>query len=64
MTTINLGREAICNQGIASTPGVMGNIKSFLVRRQAERQLRQLDDRMLADIGLRRNDITRSVWGR
>jgi uncharacterized protein YjiS (DUF1127 family) len=62
MTTINMGRETIRNSGFATTPGLMGSIKGYIARRSAERQLRQLDDRLLADIGLKRVDISRSVW--
>ena len=43
--------------------GLMGKVKGFLVRSRAERQLHQLDDRMLADIGVTRGDITSRVWG-
>jgi uncharacterized protein YjiS (DUF1127 family) len=64
MTTISMGRETIRNNGFAAQPGVMGQLKSFLARSNAEKQLRQLDDRMLADIGLKRADISKSVWGR
>jgi uncharacterized protein YjiS (DUF1127 family) len=64
MTTINMGRATIRNQGLTATPGLMGVLKSYLARRHAEKQLYQLDDRLLADIGLRRGEITRSVWGR
>ena len=44
-------------------PGVMGKMKSFLARSRAERQLHQLDDRMLADIGIVRGEINARVWG-
>jgi uncharacterized protein YjiS (DUF1127 family) len=64
MTTISMGRETIRNHGFTAAPGLMGQLKSFLARSNAERQLRQLDDRLLADIGLKRGDISRSVWGR
>jgi uncharacterized protein YjiS (DUF1127 family) len=64
MTTINMGRETIHHQGLSTNPGLMGQLKSFLARSQAERSLRQLDDRLLADIGLKRVDISKSVWGR
>jgi uncharacterized protein YjiS (DUF1127 family) len=38
----------------------LGNLVS---RSRAERQLEQLDDRMLADIGVKRSDIHKMVWG-
>lgn len=64
MTTISLGRETIRNQGFGAAPGLMNSVKAYLARSRAERQLRQLDDRLLADIGLKRADISTSVWGR
>ena len=63
MTTITLSREAIRNQGVGHTMGLMGRFRNYIARTRAERQLMQLDDRLLADIGLRRGEITRSVWG-
>jgi uncharacterized protein YjiS (DUF1127 family) len=39
-------------------------VTSYIKLTRAERQLASLDDRMLADIGLRRNDIQTMVWGR
>ncbi|MDE2446608.1 MAG: DUF1127 domain-containing protein [Alphaproteobacteria bacterium] len=41
----------------------MGKVKGFLARSRAERQLHQLDDRLLADIGVSRSDIAARVWG-
>jgi uncharacterized protein YjiS (DUF1127 family) len=64
MTTISMGRETIRNHGLTATPGLMGSLKAYLARNHAEKQLRQLDDRLLADVGLKRNDISRAVWGR
>jgi uncharacterized protein YjiS (DUF1127 family) len=64
MTTITMGRENLSNQGLGATPGLMNSVKSYLSRSRAERQLRQLDDRLLADIGLKRSDISSSVWAR
>ena len=63
MTTITLSRETIRNQGLSATPGLMSRVRAYLARSRAERQLQQLDDRLLADIGLNRGDISRSVWG-
>lgn len=64
MTTISMGRETIRNNGFSATPGLMGQLKSFVARSKAEKQLRQLDDHLLADIGLKRADISKTVWGR
>jgi uncharacterized protein YjiS (DUF1127 family) len=64
MTTISMGRETIRNNGFSATPGLMGQLKSFVARSKAEKQLRQLDDHLLADIGLKRGDIGKTVWGR
>ena len=63
MTTITYGREAVRNKGVKFGAGLFGRVQSFLARSRAERQLSQLDDRMLADIGLKRGDISKSVWG-
>jgi uncharacterized protein YjiS (DUF1127 family) len=63
MTTITYGREAIRNEGTNLSSGIFGRVKTFLARSRAERQLAQLDDRLLADIGLKRSEITRMVWG-
>jgi uncharacterized protein YjiS (DUF1127 family) len=42
---------------------VAGGIRHFVTVSRAERQLESLDDRLLADIGLRRSEIHRMVWG-
>lgn len=63
MTTITYGREAVRNQGISMGAGLLGRVKSYLARSRAERQLSQLDDRLLADIGVKRTDISKAVWG-
>lgn len=63
MTTITFGREAVRNGGTRVTSGLMGRVKAFLARSRAERQLAQLDDRLLADIGLKRSEIHKMVWG-
>ena len=63
MTTITYGRETSRNKGNEFAPGVLGRFKTYLARTRAERQLHQLDDRMLADIGVRRSEIEKMVWG-
>lgn len=63
MTTITYGREAVRNQGLSMRSGLLGRVKSYMARSRAERQLAQLDDRLLADIGVKRMDISKAVWG-
>ena len=62
MTTITYGREAVRNQGITMGAGLLGRVKTYLARSRAERQLSQLDDRMLDDIGMTRSEISSKVW--
>ncbi len=57
MTTINMNRDTL------NSVGVMGRVKSYLSRSRAVRQLKQLDDRMLSDIGVTRSEISTRVWG-
>ncbi len=57
MTMININRET--NRNV----GVMGRMKTYLAKNRAARQLSQLDDRMLADIGINRGEINNRVWG-
>lgn len=64
MTTITYGREVVRNEGFSMGSGLLGRVKGYLARTRAERQLAQLDDRMLADIGLQRSEISRMVWGK
>lgn len=63
MTTITYGREVVRNQGFNMGNGLLGRVKTYLARSRAERQLSQLDDRMLADIGMKRSEISEMVWG-
>ena len=63
MTTTTYGREASHIKGSDFAPGIMGRVKGYFARTRAERQLHQLDDRMLADIGVRRSEIEKMVWG-
>jgi uncharacterized protein YjiS (DUF1127 family) len=63
MTTITYGREAVRNEGYSMGSGLLGRMKTYLARSRAERQLAQLDDRLLADIGLKRSEISTMVWG-
>jgi uncharacterized protein YjiS (DUF1127 family) len=42
---------------------IAGRVGNYVTRSRIERQLDQLDDRLLLDIGLKRSDIRRMVWG-
>ena len=64
MTTITYNRDAVRNQGSSMGAGLLGRVRTYLARTRAERQLGQLDDRMLADIGMKRSDISTMVWGK
>jgi uncharacterized protein YjiS (DUF1127 family) len=62
MTLSSLERETIRHAN--RDGGILGRVQSLVSRTRAIRQLRQLDDRLLADIGLSRGEIETSVWGR
>jgi uncharacterized protein YjiS (DUF1127 family) len=38
-------------------------VRSYVTRADAERQLEALDERLLNDIGLKRSEIHKMVWG-
>ncbi len=42
--------------------GMTHSVRDYLARRDSERRLRALDDRLLADIGINRCDIHDMVW--
>jgi len=42
---------------------IAGGVRRYVTLSRATRQLERLDDRLLLDIGLRRSDIQRMVWG-
>jgi uncharacterized protein YjiS (DUF1127 family) len=63
MTMLTMSRETTRNTRLNAQNGLMGKMKSFIARSRAERQLHQLDDRLLADIGIVRGEITNRVWG-
>jgi uncharacterized protein YjiS (DUF1127 family) len=64
MTLVSLERETVRHMSMGPMPGVVARMQNFAARSRAVRQLHQLDDRMLADIGLSRGDIESRVWGR
>jgi uncharacterized protein YjiS (DUF1127 family) len=67
MSMITHGRQADHRSGLRFVPdflnSVSARVNTVLSRSRAERQLEQLDDRLLADIGLKRSDIHKMVWG-
>jgi uncharacterized protein YjiS (DUF1127 family) len=67
MTSTTIGRNAIHSDSARSIPDFLSRVSSKVVtyvsRSRAERQLQALDDRLLADIGMRRSEIHRMVWG-
>ena len=67
MSMIN-ERFAATLAGPRFVPGFLGTmsmrVTSYMKRSRAERQLANLDDRLLNDIGLKRSDIQTMVWGR
>lgn len=63
MTMITYGRETVRNEGFTMGPGLIGRVRTYLAKSRAERQLAQLDDRLLADIGMKRSEISNMVWG-
>lgn len=62
--TITYGREAVRNQGMRHATGLLGRFKGYFAKQAAARQLAQLDDRLLADIGVQRAEIHSMVWGK
>jgi uncharacterized protein YjiS (DUF1127 family) len=63
MKMIARGFESRFSKNSSRFSGLVGRIRTFLARSRAEHQLAELDDRLLADIGLKRSEISRMVWG-
>jgi len=62
MTLSSLERETTRHAN--RNGSLLGRVRNMVTRTRAIRQLHQLDDRLLADIGLSRGEIENSVWGR
>ena len=66
MTTTTYGQNGT-STGSRLVPDFFGKIAhrfgDYVARSRIERQLEQLDDRLLMDIGMKRSDIRRMVWG-
>jgi uncharacterized protein YjiS (DUF1127 family) len=66
MTTTTYGSNATSTSS-RPVSGFLDRIASrfgdYVARSRIERQLEQLDDRLLLDIGMKRSDIRRMVWG-
>lgn len=63
MNTITYGRQTTFKNRSGFGEGLMGKVRSFIAKTRAEHELSQLDDRLLADIGLNRSEIRTTVWG-
>jgi uncharacterized protein YjiS (DUF1127 family) len=59
--------QAASRDAGATLPGfltrIAGGVRRYVTLSRTSRQLEQLDDRLLADIGMKRSDINRMVWG-
>ena len=65
-TTLNNihGSDRVERRAVPETVSrIAQSVGRFFTLSRAQRELDELDDRMLADIGLRRGDIRRVVWG-
>ena len=65
MTTTTYGpTTTTSSRPVSSFLGRIANrVGDYVARSRIERQLEQLDDRLLLDIGMKRSDIRRMVWG-
>ena len=67
MSTMSYDREGNSDRVSRVLPHflsrVAGGIRSYITKADAERQLEGLDERLLNDIGLKRSEIRRMVWG-
>lgn len=67
MTTMSFDREGNGDRLLSALPNflsrIAGGVRGYVSRAEAERQLEALDERLLNDIGLKRSEIRRMVWG-
>jgi uncharacterized protein YjiS (DUF1127 family) len=67
MTTTSFDREGNADRLTSRLPTflsrIAGGVRSYVTRADAERQLEALDERLLNDIGLKRSEIHKMVWG-
>ena len=67
MATMSFDREGNADRLLSVAPSFLsrraGGVRSYISRADAERQLEALDERLLNDIGLKRSEIRRMVWG-
>jgi uncharacterized protein YjiS (DUF1127 family) len=67
MTTTTIdrsgGRSSLLRQVPVFAGRIVRGLVDYAARSRAEQQLEALDERLLRDIGIARNDIHRMVWG-
>ena len=67
MATMSFDREGNADRLLSGMPNflsrIAGGVRRYMSRADAERQLEALDERLLNDIGLKRSEIHRMVWG-
>lgn len=68
MAIVDTGRTVTSGSTLRVLPDFLGRIAGgvagYVKRSRTEHQLEALDDRLLADIGLKRSEIHQMVWGR
>ena len=58
----HFARVAVRKPARRALAGLFSFLKALIAEAKARRELRGLDDRMLADIGLRRDEIDSRIW--